>query len=137
MQVSLIKHLTNAETRFVWLRGSPGTGKTAISMSVSSTLEEQGTLAASFFWDKTRTGSGLDSLELFPSTLSRQLASFNEDFRLSLVRRLRQPGLELVQDFPLGKQIKTLIIEPMRDLKDIYPPGKDRLVIVLDGLDEC
>ncbi|KAF8328562.1 uncharacterized protein EI90DRAFT_1534817 [Cantharellus anzutake] len=137
IQESLIKHLREGENRFVWLRGSPGTGKTAISMSVASTFEKEGTLAASYFWDKNQTGSGLDSIELFPTTLARQLASFNEDFKFSLVKHLRRPALDSVQHFPLQRQINTLIIEPMRDLKDIWSLGKDRVVIVLDGLDEC
>ncbi|KAF8328527.1 uncharacterized protein EI90DRAFT_2925985, partial [Cantharellus anzutake] len=136
IQESLLKHLKEARNRFVWLRGSPGTGKTAISMSVASTLKEQGMLAASFFWDKNQAGTGLDSIGLFPSTLACQLASFNEDFKLSLVRRLRQPDLVFVQDLPLEKQINTLMIEPMRDLKNMWSSGKDRMVIVLDGLDE-
>ncbi|KAF8341662.1 uncharacterized protein EI90DRAFT_3034748, partial [Cantharellus anzutake] len=29
------------------------------------------------------------------------------------------------------------MIEPMRDLKDVWSSGKDHIVIVLDGLDEC
>ncbi|KAF8343070.1 uncharacterized protein EI90DRAFT_2903239, partial [Cantharellus anzutake] len=137
MQESLLEHLKEAGNRFVWLRGSPGTGKTAISMSVASTLERQGTLAASFFWDKNRPGTGLDSIERFPSTLARQLARFDEDFKTSLVRHLRQQDLELVHHLPLGDQMKTLLIEPMRNLLAVLPSGKDRLVIILDGLDEC
>src|SRR6266478_6136901 len=39
IQESIIAHLTKRENRFVWLCGSPGTGKTAISMSVASTLD--------------------------------------------------------------------------------------------------
>ncbi|KAF8328557.1 uncharacterized protein EI90DRAFT_1534727 [Cantharellus anzutake] len=137
IQKSLLRHLKNAESRFVWLRGSPGTGKTAISMSVASTLEKRGTLAASYFWDKNQSGTGLDSIEQFPSTLAHQLASFSEDFKLSLVRHLRKPALASVQNFPLEKQIRTLVIEPVCELKDIWSSGKDRVVIVLDGLDEC
>ncbi|KAF8334939.1 uncharacterized protein EI90DRAFT_378724 [Cantharellus anzutake] len=137
IQESILEHLKKPENRFVWLRGSPGTGKTAISMSIASTLEQQGALAASYFWDKNRRGSGLDSIEQFPSTLACQLASLNEDFKLSLVRQLRKPDLALFQELPLEKQIKTLVIEPIRNLKDIFPSGTDRFVIVLDGLDEC
>ncbi|KAF8328588.1 uncharacterized protein EI90DRAFT_3126043 [Cantharellus anzutake] len=33
--------------------------------------------------------------------------------------------------------MKALIIEPMRDLQDTLSSGKDRFIIVLDGLDEC
>ncbi|KAF8326220.1 uncharacterized protein EI90DRAFT_2842491, partial [Cantharellus anzutake] len=47
---SLLNHLAEPKNRFVWLRGSPGTGKTAISISVATTLDKQGVLAASFFW---------------------------------------------------------------------------------------
>ncbi|KAF8328596.1 uncharacterized protein EI90DRAFT_2870129, partial [Cantharellus anzutake] len=121
----------------IWLRGSPGMGKTAISMSVASALEKEGILAASFFWNKNQTGLGLDSIEQFPSTLAHQLASFNKDFKASLIRHLRHPALALVQGFLLEKQMKALIIEPMRDLEDTLSSGKDRFVIVLDGLDEC
>ncbi|KAF8335462.1 uncharacterized protein EI90DRAFT_2855742, partial [Cantharellus anzutake] len=47
---SILNRLRDPKNRFVWLRGSPGTGKTAISISVASTLDKQRTLAASFFW---------------------------------------------------------------------------------------
>ncbi|KAF8338231.1 uncharacterized protein EI90DRAFT_2864281, partial [Cantharellus anzutake] len=123
--------------RFVWLRGSPGTGKTAVSMSIASMLEKEGTLAASFFWDKNQKGTGLDSLEKFPSTLARQLAIFNVDFKVSLVKRLREPNSELVLSLPLEKQMRILILEPMNGLKGILSASEKRFTIILDGLDEC
>ncbi|KAF8312161.1 uncharacterized protein EI90DRAFT_2952190, partial [Cantharellus anzutake] len=92
IQKSILDHLEKREHRFVWLRGSPGTGKTAISMRVASTLDKQGRLAASFFWDKNRKGAGLASVEHFPSTLARQLALFNAEYEGLLVSRLRQPS---------------------------------------------
>ncbi|KAF8336490.1 uncharacterized protein EI90DRAFT_2870968, partial [Cantharellus anzutake] len=92
IQESILDHLEKQEHRFVWLRGSPGTGKTAISMSVASTLYEQSRLAASFFWDKNRKGAGLASIEHFPSTLAHQLAMFNTEYEGLLVSRLRQPS---------------------------------------------
>ncbi|KAF8338810.1 uncharacterized protein EI90DRAFT_2908151, partial [Cantharellus anzutake] len=137
MQKSLLNHLKAAENRFVWLRGSPGTGKTAISLSVASTLEKEGVLAASFFWDKNQKETGLDSLDKFPSTLARQLAIFSGDFKISLVKRLRQPDSELVLSLPLEKQMRTLVLEPMNGLRDIFSASKERFTIVLDGLDEC
>ncbi|KAF8309941.1 uncharacterized protein EI90DRAFT_2881420, partial [Cantharellus anzutake] len=121
----------------VWLRGSPGTGKTAICRSIASTFQREGTLAASFFWDKNQRGVGLDSLERFPSTLARQLALFNGDFKVSLVKRLRQPDLELVLSLPLKKQMRTLVIEPMNAIGGMLSGSNKRFAIVLDGLDEC
>ncbi|KAF8338800.1 uncharacterized protein EI90DRAFT_2416277 [Cantharellus anzutake] len=138
IQNSLLNHLKLAENRFVWLRGSPGTGKTAISMSIASTLEKEGTLAASFFWDKNQQGTGLDSLEKFPSTLARQLAVFDADFQVSLVNRLRQPNSELILSLPLESQMRTLVLEPMNGLRGLFSTSKERkFTIILDGLDEC
>ncbi|KAF8324175.1 uncharacterized protein EI90DRAFT_2365051 [Cantharellus anzutake] len=112
-------------------------GKTAISLSIASDLEKQCILAASFFWDKNQPGTGLDSIKQFPSTIAHQLASFNEEFKLSLVKRLRQRGFELVQNLPLEKQMRALVVEPMGDLKNLLLSSKDRFIIILDGLDEC
>ncbi|KAF8317028.1 uncharacterized protein EI90DRAFT_216148 [Cantharellus anzutake] len=106
-------------------------------MSIASTLEGEGTLAASFFWDKNRKGTGLDSLELFPSTLARQLALFSADFKVSLVKCLRRPEMRLFLKLSLEKQMRTLIIEPMNSLKRVLSGGSRRYAIILDGLDEC
>ena len=100
-------------------------------------LRDKGTLAASFFWDKNQKGKDLDSIQLFPSTLARQLADFNKDIRMSLINYLRQSSLALPQDLPPETQMEALIVGPMNDLRDILCPSKDRFVIVLDGLDEC
>ncbi|KAF8331330.1 uncharacterized protein EI90DRAFT_2816499, partial [Cantharellus anzutake] len=139
MQESLLIHLGKAGNRFVWLRGSPGTGKTAICKSIASTLDERGTLVASFFWDKNQKGTGLDSIEMFASTLAYQLARFSEDFKISLVQHLQEQALEKVQSLPLEEQMEALIIKPMRGIKDMFTSRarEERLVIVLDALDEC
>ncbi|KAF8318558.1 uncharacterized protein EI90DRAFT_3257797, partial [Cantharellus anzutake] len=52
MQASIVGLLGKPGSRFIWLRGSPGMGKTAICLSIASYFKNQGTLAASFFWDK-------------------------------------------------------------------------------------
>ncbi|KAF8335433.1 uncharacterized protein EI90DRAFT_329647 [Cantharellus anzutake] len=135
---SILEYLRDPKNRFVWLRGSPGTGKTAISMSVASTLDKQHTLAASFFWDKNQEGTGLDSISRFPSTLARQLAAFNAEYQNSLIRQLRDPAsFSSVDGSPLEKEVKARIINPMRELGGVLSSGKGRPVIVLDGLDEC
>ncbi|KAF8335421.1 uncharacterized protein EI90DRAFT_2868620, partial [Cantharellus anzutake] len=122
----------------VWLRGSPGTGKTAISMSVASTLDSQGTLAASFFWDKNQQGTGLDSIERFPSTLALQLSAFNAEYKSMLIRQLREPAsFSSLRGSAAEKDMKAWIINPMAGLRDVLSSGNDRPVIVLDGLDEC
>ncbi|KAF8340415.1 uncharacterized protein EI90DRAFT_3035477 [Cantharellus anzutake] len=137
IQRSIVEHLKKAGNRFVWLRGSPGTGKTAICLSIASNLETQRVLAASFFWDKNQPGTGLDTIKQFPTTLAHQLSRFSEEFKLSLVKRLRQPDLELAQNLPPEKQMRALVIEPMVGLEGLLSSTKDRFIIILDGLDEC
>ncbi|KAF8336406.1 uncharacterized protein EI90DRAFT_172085 [Cantharellus anzutake] len=104
-------------------------------MSVASTLAKQRRLAASFFWDKNQNGTGLDSIEHFPSTLARQLASFNTEYEGLLANQLRQPSsLENVPGSTVEKQMRAWIVEPMHKLLSLR---EERSVIILDGLDEC
>ncbi|KAF8336495.1 uncharacterized protein EI90DRAFT_181562 [Cantharellus anzutake] len=101
-------------------------------MSVASTFDKQSRLAASFFWDKNRKGAGLASIEHFPSTLARQLAMFNPEYESLLVSRLRQ--LKGALGSALEKQMRAWIIDPMHKLLSL---GEERIIIILDGLDEC
>src|SRR6266849_3593217 len=50
---SIMKLLNRHKGRFIWLQGSPGTGKTAIAKSIADSLAQDKRIAASFFWDKT------------------------------------------------------------------------------------
>ncbi|KAF8329993.1 uncharacterized protein EI90DRAFT_1256333 [Cantharellus anzutake] len=135
---SILNRLRDPENRFVWLRGSPGTGKTVISMGVASTLDKQHTLASSFFWDKNQRGTGLDSIERFPSTLARQLAAFNAEYKSLLIRQLRESAsFSSIGGSAAEKEMAAWIINPMRELGGVLSSGKGRPVIVLDGLDEC
>lgn len=125
-------HLSLPSNRFVWLTGSPGTGKTAISKSVAIELKSQGRLAASFYFDKTGTNQFTDSADLFASTLARQLADFHPPYRHTLFRYLRTNH----GNYPHSQveQLNELIIARVEEHKDMpFPPS----VIVLDGLDEC
>ncbi|KAF7970392.1 hypothetical protein HWV62_24262 [Athelia sp. TMB] len=129
---TIISHLNDPSNRFVWLRGSPGMGKTAISKSIATESEEQKRLAASFFFDKTGSNPSTDSTKLFTFTLARQLADFHPPYRHALFRHLRarrgpHPPSQI-------KQLNELVIARLDELKDVPFPSS---VIVLDGLDEC
>ena len=128
-------HLSKGDPRFVWLKGSPGQGKTAIAMSLCQELERNNRLAASFFFDKTRNNHSVDSTDHFVSALAYQLANFDGRYRQSLIRRLRSNSDIL--GGPLRVQLQTLIIEPMCEAYEGYRFEGPTCVIVLDGLDEC
>ena len=134
---SIAVHFSKRGARFVWLKGSPGTGKTAIAKSLCDDLDNNQdlALAASFFFDKNRSADGVDSTARFISTLAFQLANVDRMYRRLLVGILRnQPN---ILHTSLTRQLHALIIEPMRKACEGRYFSNTRHVIVLDGLDEC
>ena len=132
-----MKLLNSHNGRFVWLQGSPGTGKTAIAKSIAGSLAQDKRLAASFFWDKTGDRANADSIELFPSTLSSQLAMFSRDYEALLVNRILDRSSRNVLKLPLEKQMDLLILQPARSISQVFSSAGSCPVVVLDGLDEC
>ena len=98
-----MKLLNHHNGRFVWLRGPPGTGKTAIAKSIADSLARDKRLAASFFWDKTGSRANADTIELFPSTLANQLAMFSRDYEALLVQSSTGPVISQCAQAPAGK----------------------------------
>ena len=129
--------LNHHNGRFIWLRGSPGTGKTAIAKSIADSLARDNRLAASFFWDKTGGRANANTIELFPSTLASQLAIYSRDYEGLLVNRLLDRSSRNVLRLPLEKQMDLLIIDPMSSIRQVFSSVGGRPVVVLDGLDEC
>ncbi|KAF7979095.1 hypothetical protein HWV62_43614 [Athelia sp. TMB] len=132
MRKTIIGHLNDSSNRFVWLKGSPGTGKTAISKSVAIALQEQVRLAASFYFEKTGASRFAHSTDRFSSTLAHQLANFHPPYRHALFCHLRARHGDY-PPLPLA-QLHELVIARLDEDPDMpFPPS----VIVLDGLDEC
>ena len=133
-----ITELLNHHTgRFIWLRGSPGSGKTAIAKSIADSLARDKRLAASFFWDKTGSRANANTIELFPSTLASQLATFSRDYEALLVNCLLDRSSRNVLRLPLEKQMDLLLAQPASSISQVFSSAGGRPVIVLDGLDEC
>ena len=129
--------LDHRNGRFIWLRGSPGTGKTAIAKSIADSLARDKRLAASFFWDKTGSRANPNSIELFPSTLASQLATFSPDYEALLVNRILDRSFRNMFRLPMEKQMDLLILEPVSSISQVFSLAGGRPVVVLDGLDEC
>ncbi|KAF7979092.1 hypothetical protein HWV62_43608 [Athelia sp. TMB] len=132
MRATIMRHLDQSSNRFVWLRGSPGTGKTAISKSIAIELRKQGRLAASFYFEKTGSNRFAHSTDRFSSTLAHQLANFHPLYRHTLFCHLRARH----GDYPPSPlaQLLELVIARLDEHPDMPFPSS---VIVLDGLDEC
>lgn len=132
---SIMSHLNDPSNRFVWLRGPPGTGKTAIAKSVAEDLDVEGRLAASFFFDKSGGTEHTNNLMLFVSTLARQLADFYVSYRRALFKIVKSRTWSLPRSW--NQQLEELILRPLAELPlDTTSTGRSH-VIVIDGLDEC
>ena len=133
LRANIMTLLSTPSARFIFLRGSPGTSKTAISKRVAMELHSQKRLAASFFFDGSGARKGAASLKMFVSTLASQLAEYFPPFRTQLASALREtPGI--LRGRP-EDQLKALILDPLRGAQ--LGPFNLPAVIVLDGLDEC
>lgn len=126
-------HLKESKSRFVYLKGSPGTSKTAISKSIATQLSEENRLAASFFFDKSRANEGTNCIKKFASTLAFQLAQALPMYKLRMHKLITSAPAVLQR--PPEDQLRLMITEPMNAVVAI--PLALPLVIILDGLDEC
>ncbi|VDC03766.1 unnamed protein product [Peniophora sp. CBMAI 1063] len=112
--------------RILLLTGVAGVGKSSVSHTIASKLEDSHHLAASYCFDRNDPEHHRPSL-LFP-TIARHLADTHLPFKHALVHAnsaatFGTPDLE--------DQFENLLLKPLRDLTYIGP-----LVIVIDALDE-
>jgi len=115
----------------IWIRGSPGVGKSALAASMAARLRKLDRHLISFRFDHTQSAIittdalwraiALDLARLFPSV--RQHIH-------NLVRGNRMPDPSDIDD-----RFRTLIETPLSTLNDV-PPEK-LPIIVIDALDEC
>lgn len=112
-----------------WLRGLAGSGKSAIAQTIAEKYDQDGQLAASFFFDQQNTGCG--SITGFVPTIASQLATSVPLTRTSMERVLQIDPF--IADRMPRYQFKRLIIEPLLELGKLISPK----VIVIDALDQC
>jgi hypothetical protein len=114
------------------LSGWAGTGKSAIARTVARHYDNEGCLAASFFF--SRGGGDSSHTGLFVTSLAHQLAECNkldiqEDVRRSLKEHSR------IASQTLQDQWTRLILQPLSRHKRTGKPSV--FLFVIDALDEC
>ena len=112
----------------IWIRGTPGVGKSALAASISTRLQDQGRHVISFRFDRTQsTTITTDSLW---RVVACDLARLYPSFRQHLVKHNKQHSSS-----DIDRLFKNLIETPLSILGDV--PCEKLPVIVIDALDEC
>ncbi|KAL5522317.1 hypothetical protein ACEPAF_2174 [Sanghuangporus sanghuang] len=102
-----------------WLYGVEGTGKTTMCHTVARSLDEEGHLAACFFWDKNDRDRR-QAERLLP-TLSYQLAKWRVDYRAAVLDVLESHDENPFSELAQGKFSESRL------------PREQHLVILPDG----
>ncbi|XP_006459710.1 hypothetical protein AGABI2DRAFT_116669 [Agaricus bisporus var. bisporus H97] len=118
------------ERKMLWVRGSAGTGKSAVAQSFADSCEEKEILGASYFFSRT---TARDKLETVVPTLVYQLARSVPEYHSFIEHRLAKDHILLRNSPPV--QFRKLIVEPFANLQRERP--RKPIVVILDGLDEC
>jgi hypothetical protein len=119
------------EKHVVWLCGPVGCGKSAIAQIVAKQAEEEGLLAASFFFfrgmgDRSRIARLADTLACQMAEAAPIMAHYIRD-------ALSKPFA--LQGASIETQFERLVYDPLR--AGIGTDAKRPFLIVLYGLDEC
>ncbi|KAJ3537866.1 hypothetical protein NM208_g6148 [Fusarium decemcellulare] len=113
-----------------WLQGLAGTGKSTICRTIARDLKSE-TLASSFFFKKGARDRG-DGAKVF-STIAYQLAQRLPQLRRHLVEAIESEPTSVTASMEV--QLRKLILDPLNKLPARNLP--DKVVIVIDALDEC
>jgi len=113
----------------IWIRGSPGVGKSALAASIANRLEDQKRRVISFRFDRTQ------STTITTNSLWRAVACDLARFYPSLRPHLAQ-GIQGHRSSDIDRLFRSFIEEPLSMLGDDVL-RKELPVIVIDALDEC
>jgi len=112
----------------IWIRGSPGVGKSALAASIANQLVDQKRHVISFRFDRTES-------TITTSTLWRTVACDLARMFPSLRQHLAQGDLGQ-NSSDIDRLFKSVVEVPLSALVDTIP-REELPVIVIDALDEC
>lgn len=115
----------------MWLHGPAGFGKSAIAQTIAEKCDQDGKLAASFFFLGESEDRGT-AMPLFP-TLAWQLAHSIRDTAISIEAAIREH--RLLPTKSIDKQFNHLIVQPFQSCLD--NPIIGGMLVIIDGVDEC
>ncbi|KAI9708147.1 MAG: hypothetical protein M1828_003096 [Chrysothrix sp. TS-e1954] len=117
-----------------WLKGVAGTGKSTISRTVAKTLQDEGQLAANFFFKRGEGDRG-SSRRLF-TTLAAQLIENKNIPSLQQSVAIAVSQNRSIANKSLQEQFEELLLKPLAASQSSITRSS-KLVVVIDALDEC
>jgi hypothetical protein len=112
---SIHSPLDVGSSAFVWLRGSPGTGKSTIAKTIAAHPENEKRLASAIVFDKTIGHNSAFSALHFVSSVAYQIAKFSPDFYEALGQHLEEDG-GIRKHVNLADHIEQLLEKPLSRL---------------------
>jgi len=112
----------------IWIRGSPGVGKSALAASVANRIVDQKRHVVPFRFDRTQ-------ITLTTNALWRTVACDLARLFPSLRQHIAQ-GNKVHNSSDIDRLFKSLIEVPLSTLDDAIP-REELPVIIIDALDEC
>ncbi|PPQ81454.1 hypothetical protein CVT25_013368 [Psilocybe cyanescens] len=118
----------------MWLYGAAGAGKSAIAQTIAEILQGQHFFLASFFFARNDPQRG--TAKWLVTTLAYQLAAkLPQVFRERVALTFEQDPLIVTRS--LETQFLVLVREPLLELLHSGFSTSNRIVFIIDGLDEC
>ncbi|KAL0567707.1 hypothetical protein V5O48_014287 [Marasmius crinis-equi] len=125
---------SEGEGSLLWLSGIAGSGKTSVMATVHDRLADVGCdtpLAAYVRFHRV----DFPSPSKFVAALVYRLVCFDKLLGVEVAKILdARPN---VFQEPLGEQFESLVVEPLRSCHEKVTKGRGRIVVMVDGLDEC
>ncbi|CAE6522382.1 unnamed protein product [Rhizoctonia solani] len=115
-----------------WINGMAGTGKSTIAYQLCEYLDNNFSLAASFFCSQPLPECR--NAELIIPSIAYQLALFSYPYRHALAHIIKEDPSAYLHQRGLDKQFDVLITKPLRKAQKAFPA---RPLVVIDALDEC
>ncbi|KAF9446793.1 hypothetical protein P691DRAFT_776618 [Macrolepiota fuliginosa MF-IS2] len=114
-----------------WMKGPAGVGKSAIAQTCAERLKKLGKLGATFFFSVKER----DKATEFIPTIAYQLSTEFPEYRGLVDKRILHD--KAILNKTMATQLQTLIVEPLQELEKAGKGIGQRIVILVDGLDEC
>lgn len=124
---------TEGLCKLMWLSGPAGSGKSSIVQSYAERCIQRNIISANFFFfrpDATRNHA-----RSLAATLLYQIIDFYPQVKVAIEAIITEKPLILKGS--LQDQFKNLILLPFREIHQRSSHSKRRIVLLIDGLDEC